>query len=116
MDSMRVCPLGGRMSRRRQPTSVVVESGTTRSDDVIAPGRVVAAPHLQAVLEDEPAAVADDDLLPDAVDLVDEPFEGEADGPGRGGASGVRHRALTARPALRPLAVAKGGRPSGRHR
>src|SRR3954468_21101395 len=37
MLSTRACPVEVRVSRRRQPTSVTVESGTTRSDDVIAP-------------------------------------------------------------------------------
>lgn len=37
MLSTRTPPLGVRVSRRRQPTSVTVETGTTRSDEVIDP-------------------------------------------------------------------------------
>ena len=38
MLSTRTVPLSARMSRRRQPTSVTVDSGTTRSDEVIGAG------------------------------------------------------------------------------
>jgi hypothetical protein len=37
MLSTRACPVEVRVSRRRQPTSVTVDNGTTRSDEVIAP-------------------------------------------------------------------------------
>src|SRR5262245_50075414 len=40
--------------------------------------RAVTGRHVLAVPQDQSAAVADDDLLPDAVDLVDEAFQREA--------------------------------------
>ena len=59
MLSTRACPLGVRVSRRRQPTSVTVESGTTRSDEVIEPAGPSSGRHVLAVPEHQPAAVAD---------------------------------------------------------
>lgn len=38
MLSTLISPLSARLSRRRQPTSVTVETGTTRNDEVIEPG------------------------------------------------------------------------------
>jgi hypothetical protein len=38
MLSTRTCPVGVRVSRRRQPTSVTADSDTTRSEEVIEPG------------------------------------------------------------------------------
>ena len=95
-----------RVSRRRQPTSVTAGQRHHPQRRGHRAGRAVAGRHVLAVPEHQPAAVADDDLLPDAVDLVDEAFQGEAEHRSRRAA---RRRAPPGRP---PGRAGRPGRPS----
>ena len=118
MLSTRACPVGG--AGQPPPAADLGDRGQRHHPQRRGhrAGRAVAGRHVLAVPQHQPAAVADDDLLPDAVDLVDEALQREAEHrgaaqhPDRARPAPPRGRAgRPARPSPDPGTATSPGRP-----